>query len=116
MAVEPKDSTRGGDTYLLAPSFPGLPAATYVLEQLLDPGLLAGATVPPSGGGQSDPQCHGGDPSLEEVLLEAGVAVQHQPEPDSASHLWPLNPASEPLGRGFFQPTLKELRKTLDHS
>lgn len=55
--------------------------------------------MPPSGERRNDPRCHDGDPSLEEVLLEAGVAIQHQCEPDSASHPWPLNPAAELLWR-----------------
>lgn len=53
--------------------------------------------MPPSGERGNDPRSHGGDPSLEEVLLEAGVAIQHPGEPDSASRPWPLNPAPELL-------------------
>lgn len=72
--------------------------------------------MPPSGEGQRDPRWRGGDPGLEEMLLEAGVAIQHQCGPDSASHPWPLHPPSGPLRRDFFWPTLKGLRKSLDRS
>lgn len=57
--------------------------------------------MPPSGERQSDPRCHGGDPSLEEVLSEAGVAIQHQCESDSAPPL-AFEPASAPLRREIF--------------
>lgn len=79
LAFAPEDPTRGGDAFLFAHLFPGcllLPSSTIRVADLRQ---LAGATVPPSGGRQSDPPGHGRDPSsLKEVFLEAGVAIQHQ--------------------------------------
>lgn len=74
---------RAGITSSLPHPFLGCPQRPS--STLKDLQLLAGATVPPSGKRQRDPGCHGRDPSLEEVLSEAGVAIQHQCEPDSAS-------------------------------
>lgn len=74
--------------------------------------------MPPSGERQSDPGCHGGDPSLQEVLQEGGWGGDSAPATaGQRRHPWPLNPASKPLRKDFFLwPTVKKLRKSLDHA
>lgn len=100
-----------------APSFPpGCPQRPSSTIRVADPRRLAGTMVPPSGGRKDAPRRPGGDPSLEEVLLEAGVAIQHQCEPDSASHPWPLNPASELLRRDVSGPPRRNSECLLDRS
>lgn len=98
----------------LLPACPQRPSSS---SGVADPRRLAGAMAPPSGECRNDPRSHGGDPSLEEVLLEAGVAIQHQCEPDSAFHPWPLNSAVELLWKYSFGPSRRNfecLRTTPD--